>query len=104
MKKIKRNLIGCSLLLVLISSACARKSVKRDVKNNLENAMEIYLNSPKRVDTAKVKFKVLDVIYYEDKLVYDCQFKVHMKNAATDTIGQMGATVTKDFSTVKRKY
>ncbi len=104
MKKIKRNLIGCSLLLILISSACGRKPVKRDVKNDLENAMELYLNSPKRVDTAKVKFNVQDVIYYEDKLVYDCQFKVHMKNAATDTVGQMGATVTKDFSTVKRKF
>jgi hypothetical protein len=47
---------------------------------------------------------VQDVIYYEDKAVYDCQFKVHMKNATTDTVGQMGGTVTKDFSTVKRKY
>ena len=66
--------------------------------------MELYLNSPKRVDTTKVKFTVLDVIYYEDKVVFDCQFKVRMKNATIDTVGQMGATVTKDFSTVKRKY
>ncbi len=66
--------------------------------------MAQYLNSPKRVDSTKVKFTVLDVAYYEDKTVFDCQFKVHMKNATTDTVGDMGATVSKDFSKVKRKF
>lgn len=104
MKKFKRNLIGCSLLLVMIGPGCVRKPAIRDTKDNLKNAMSQYLNSPKRADSTKVKFTVLDVIYYEDKTVYDCQFKVHMKNATIDTVGDMGATVTKDFSRVRRKF
>jgi hypothetical protein len=89
---------------MMFVSGCFKKPAKRDVKENLKYAMEKYLNSPSRMDTSKVKFTVLDVNYYEDRKAYDCEFKVHLKDPGTDTIGMMGATITKDFSQVKRKY
>jgi hypothetical protein len=70
----------------------------------LKNAMGKYLNSRKNIDTNKLKFTVLNVIFYEDKSVFDCQFRVEMKEPNRDTVGDMAAWISKDFMTVRRKY
>ena len=66
--------------------------------------MNLFLNSPERVDTATAKFTVLSVTFYEEKSAYDCEFRVRLKNISSDTIGIMGAVISKDFAHVKRKY
>jgi hypothetical protein len=51
---------------------------------------------------------VLEVVYFEDKADYICEFKVNMKekhdNILKDTTGSMSATISKDFKTVTRRY
>ncbi len=97
-------MFGGALFLLIFASGCLKKPSKRDVEANLKYSMGLFLNSPARVDTSKAKFIVLSVTYFEAKSAYECEFKVHLKNPATDTIGVMGASISKDFSQVKRKY
>jgi hypothetical protein len=73
-------------------------------ENELKLSMATYLNNEKHKDNTPVKFTVLEVVYYEDKTVYDCQFKVEMQEPGHDTVGSMFAWISKDFATVKRKY
>jgi len=82
--------------------SCKRHLKPDDTKNVLMTTMEKYLNGQK--DTTKVRFHVMDVIFYEDKTVYDCQFRVEMKEPRKDTVGAMYAWISKDFQTVRRKY
>ena len=93
-----------TILFILILSGCIRKPAQRDVSDRLKSTMNIFLNSPEKIDTANAKFTVLSVTFYEEKSAYECEFKVHLKNISTDTIGTMGAVISKDFSQVKRKY
>ena len=53
-------------------------------------------------DSTNVKYRVEDVIYYEDKDKYKCDFKVRMKGKLFDTTGIMKAYVSKDFKKVNR--
>jgi hypothetical protein len=103
MTKYKRHPLK-ALLFIFILSGCIRKPTQRDVSARLKSTMNLFLNSPKRTDTANAKFTVLSVTFYEEKTAYECEFKVHLKNISTDTIGTMGAVISKDFSQVKRKY
>jgi hypothetical protein len=50
-------------------------------------------------DSANIKFRVLDVVYYDDELtnMYDCEFKVNMKTKSLDTTGIMKANISKDL-------
>jgi hypothetical protein len=66
--------------------------------------MENYLNTRRNIDTNKLKFTVIDVVFYEDKTVYDCRFNVDMRENGKDTVGTMEAWISKDFVTVKRKF
>lgn len=93
-----------AILFILILSGCIRKPAQRDVSDRLKSTMNLFLNSPEKIDTANAKFTVLSVTFYEEKSAYECEFKVHLKNISTDTIGTMGAVISKDFSKVKRKY
>jgi hypothetical protein len=94
------------LLIVLISvvPGCKRRMSDTAVKKNLTDAMKTFLNTGKNIDHSKISFDVVDVTYFEDKTAYDCEFRIHMKSSAKDTVGTMGAQISKDFSTVKRKF
>jgi PBP1b-binding outer membrane lipoprotein LpoB len=105
-KKIRLVLTITGIALLLFS--CLKKTSKKEVEDNLKAAMDQYLNHQPRLDTSKVKFNVLDVSYYEDKMTYICEFKVNMSRKINDQIkdtsGIMAANVSKDFKTVGRKY
>ena len=81
---------------------------KEDVQESLKSAMDLYLNHQPMIDTSGVKFSVLEVIYFEDKSNYICNFKVNMKgkrvNQLFDTTGAMSARISKDFKNVSRTY
>jgi hypothetical protein len=97
-------LIFCSLL----SFSCRKKISGKDIQESLKTAMSTYLNHQPRIDTTQLKFKVLEVIYFEDKTFYRCEFKVNMKQNLNgqlkDTTGMMAANITKDFKDITRKY
>jgi hypothetical protein len=90
------------LVLVLMIVACNANPGTEELKDKLKSAMTDFLYKGVNYDSAKVKFRVQDVVYYEDKNTYDCQFKVWMHENDKDTIGTMFAFVSKDFKTVKR--
>ncbi len=105
-KKIQR------IILIIFSSflffSCVKKTNRKETEESLKTAMGLYLNHQPKIDTSKVKFNVLEVIYYEDKSFYICNFKVNMKarkdNQMIDTVGAMSARISKDFRTVSRTY
>jgi len=96
-----------SLVSIILLFSCIKKSNKRDVPENLKTAMGLYLNHRRDIDTSLVKFKVLEVAYYEAKAGYICEFKVNMQtrvsNQIKDTIGTMTANISKDFKDVSRR-
>ena len=69
--------------------------------------MDLYLNHQPKIDTSRVKFKVLEVSFFEAKLGYICDFKVNMKDrrdsTLIDTTGIMNANISKDFKEVSRR-
>jgi hypothetical protein len=101
------GLILIALTGILFSS-CVKKMKKEDVQESLKSAMDLYLNHQPMIDTSGVKFSVLEVIYFEDKSNYICNFKVNMKgkrvNQLFDTTGAMSARISKDFKNVSRTY
>ncbi len=96
-----KKVIFCGL--VLLATACNVAPTKTDVENNLKSAMNSYLNTQPGIDSAKVKFNIQTVTYFEDTTFYECEFKVKETRGNWDTIGVMTARVSKDFVTVKRK-
>ena len=92
------------LLTGLFFLSCERKLSQNDVEDEIKKAMthQLYLGAGK--DSAKVKYQVVSVNYFEDKEFYECEFKVRMTSGATDTTGIMGARVSKDFNRVARKF
>ena len=105
MKKIPTVFIV--VLSGILFFSCVKKTSKKETEENLKTAMGLYLNHQPRVDTALVKFKVLEVTYFEEKNVYLCEFKVNLKqkvnNQLVDTTGIMSANISKDFRDVSRK-
>jgi hypothetical protein len=97
----------CFLLGVSVFS-CKKKLSRQELEENLKTAMELSLNNQPRIDTSRTKFKVNEVKFYEGKKVYNCEFKVNMKqqlpDRLVDTVGYMSADISKDFKTVSRKY
>jgi hypothetical protein len=87
--------------------SCVKKESKKDVEENLKKAMGLYLNHKPGLDTSRVKFQVLEVAYFEDKMAYICDFKVHMQDKTgeqiKDTTGMMQASISKDYKDVTRK-
>ena len=96
------------LLLAMIVAAaigCKRKLSRDDVENQLKLAMYRTLTTGPRFDSSKTRFEVKSVIFFEDKIYYDCQFTVRMKlSSGFDTTGIMAARISKNFEEVKRKY
>ena len=76
------------LALFLLATSCERKLSAAEVKDNLEKAMSAYLKKQQRPGTPPLKFKMLDVDYYQDNdRYYLCNFKVKLYRAhdGTDT-------------------
>ena len=100
-----------TFLLIILSGiflcSCLKKDSKKQTEENLKTAMDLYLNHQPKIDTSRVKFKVLEVTFFEGKLGYICDFKVNMKekrdNMLMDTTGYMNANVSKDFKEVSRR-
>ena len=95
-------LTGCIFL-----GSCIKKDSRKQTEENLKTAMELYLNHQPKIDTSRVKFKVLEVSFFEAKLGYICDFKVNMKDrrdsTLIDTTGVMNANISKDFKEVSRR-
>ena len=96
----KIKVIIASLLLICFS---CKENINANVETALKRSMTDFLYSTVQYDSSKVKYRVDSVIYFEDKDFYDCEFTVQVISAEKDTTGVMGATVSKDFKTVKRR-
>jgi hypothetical protein len=96
--------IGLPLLFLLFALACKRRVTRETMETNLKTAWYHFLIQAKNYDSTKVKFNVKDVVYYEDKTLYLCQFTVEMRSNGHDTTGQMFGSISKDFSSIKRKW
>src|ERR1700730_11176618 len=100
------RLVFAAILCGIIFSSCVKKMSREDVQESLKAAMDLYLNHQPRIDTSRVKFRVTEVIYFEDKTNYLCNFKVNMRekriNQLFDTTGNMSARISKDFKNVSR--
>jgi hypothetical protein len=87
--------------------SCNRNPTEEELQEKLKSTMLKFLYEKiANNDSTKVKYKIIDdVIYYNDDLYnyYDCQFKVRMSiPGRSDTVGVMGAYISKDFKEVKR--
>jgi hypothetical protein len=100
-----KNLLIIFSLLAFVATGCKRHLTHEETETALNAAMQKFLISQPNLDTTKVKFNVVSVEYFEDKLYYDCEFKIKMTLPGhADTLGMMGARVSRDFSDVKRRY
>jgi hypothetical protein len=86
--------------------SCVKKTSKKDTEESLKSAMGQYLNHGPRVDTSRIKFSVLEVAFFEEKMFYVCNFRVNMKqkrdDRLIDTTGSMSANISKDFKDITR--
>ena len=89
---------------VLIFSCMAHDTTKAEVENDLKTTMQKYLYTSVNNDSSTVKYRVLDVTYYEESDEYLCEFKVHMKTTTVDTTGVMKANISKDLKKIVRLY
>ena len=90
--------------LLLLSMGCERKPRSADLPQRLKTTMAEFLSKSARSDSTHTKFDVQEVVFYEDKQYFDCDFKVHMVSSEKDTTGDMRARITKDFSKVIRTW
>lgn len=95
-----------SLLFVAILVACNADLTPQELEERLKSTMTDFLYKTVNYDSSKVKYRIKDIIYYNDNRgFYDCQFTVEMKvEGKKDTVGKMFAYISKDFKDVKRAY
>jgi len=94
-----------ALLYIVSLGACNANPSPAEVEQKLKTAMNDYLYKSVNYDSSKVKYRVQDVIYFNDKDYYDCEFKVFMSViGGKDSMGSMNARISKDFKTVLRNY
>jgi len=92
------------LIITLIAAmGCKRTLTHEEVEAELKKAMTENLYKGINYDSAKAKYDVQSVSYYEDKTFFECEFKVRVTNPGHDTTGIMTARISKDFSKVVRK-
>lgn len=91
-------------LLLLFAMGCERKPRTVDLPQRLKTTMAEFLSKAAKSDSTHTKFNVQEVVYYEDKDYFDCDFKVRMIAGQKDTTGEMRARITKDFSKVTRTW
>lgn len=96
-------------ICLMMSMACHKKLSKEEIESELVKTMSSYLNNqPKSITT--IGFDVQSVTFFEEKNVYLCEFKIHMKGKNTndssikkiDTTGTMKAIIDKNFILIKR--
>jgi hypothetical protein len=94
------------LVAVLIITGCnAGIKIDEDLQTRLKFSMQDYLYKSVNYDSGKVKYKVEEVVYYDDARGYDCEFKVRMTTKGIkDTLGIMRAQISKDFKKVDRIF
>jgi hypothetical protein len=105
--KSKSAVMIIALMGGIFFNSCLKKDSRKQTEENLKTAMDLYLNHQPKIDTSRVKFKVLEVTFFEGKLGYICDFKVNMKerrdSMVMDTTGHMNANISKDFREVSRR-
>lgn len=90
------------ILLLALSAGCKQKVLSgAELENKLKETMKDYLHKTLKPGT---EFTIKDVIYYPEKMknLYICQFHVTMHYGKSDTTGVVAATISNDFSKVKR--
>ncbi len=92
------------LVFTLLTVGCKRHVTRESLETNLKDAWYHFLTRDKHYDSSSVKFRVNDVVFYEDHTAYLCRFTVRMQMNGHDTTGQMFGTISKDFNTIKRKW
>lgn len=101
-----RLLTPIAVITFLVVS-CGRRPTPEDINTRLKAALYHSLVSARGYDSTQVRYKVLDVIYYDDATrtkSYICRFKVNMVYRGKDTTGTMYCYIPKDFSRVDRKW
>ena len=95
-----------SRILILLFAAAisckAKNSTPGETEASLKTAMQTYLYNAVNNDWSNVKYRVVNVIYFEEKDKYICEFKVNMIAKMFDTTGTMKANISKDFKKVDR--
>ena len=87
---------------MLMFSCMAHDTTRAEIENDLKMAMQKHLYDRVNNDSTNVKYRVLDVTYFEENDKYLCEFKVHMIEKMLDTTGIMKANISKDFKKVVR--
>ena len=64
--------------LLTLAAACGNSSGNTDPREQLKVAFVESLYKAINYDSSKVRYRVDEVIYYEDTKYYDCQFKLTM--------------------------
>ena len=64
-----------ALLYIVSLGACNANPSPAEVEQKLKTAMNDYLYKSVNYDSSKVKYRVQDVIYFNDKDFYDCELK-----------------------------
>ena len=95
-----------AILLLSLAFACKYhgSNAPEELREKLKKTMTDFLYKNNHVDSADVKYDILEVVYYENPTDYVCEFKVHMKEGSLDTTGMMSARITKDMSHVLRRF
>ncbi len=109
-----RSKLIAILSLMIMLSCRAKDSTPLGVQEDLKNAMQSFLYNSVNNDSAKIKYHVEDVAYYEDTDKYICRFTVNLKIKSIDsgnikvkpfdTTGIMKANISKDFKKITRTY
>ena len=99
----------CVLFFTVVIAACNATSASgptpEELQEKLISAMTDYLYKAVEYDSSKVKYHIENVIYFDDKIKYICEFKVNMMpTGGRDTVGTMKAFVSKDFKKVGRIF
>ncbi len=93
------------LLLAFSLVSCKRKVAdsKEKTEMRLKAAMQAELYQSINNDSSNIKYRVMEVSYFEEKSRFVCEFKVRLINNGHDTTGIMTADISKDITVVKRK-
>lgn len=97
------------LFVIVLTAACnatsSQEVTPEELQKKLISAMTDYLYKAVDYDSSKVKYHIENVIYFDDKIKYICEFKVNMiPTGGRDTVGTMKAFVSKDFKKVGRIF
>ncbi|MEO7959951.1 MAG: hypothetical protein ABIR19_00295 [Ginsengibacter sp.] len=90
------------IFLLIVGAGCQPKELSgADLQNKLMETMAQYLDTTLQPG---VTVTVKNVIFFPEKAkkMFICQFNVEMRYANKDTTGIVSATISNDFTEVKR--